>query len=260
MSQYYGRIHIKVKEPQIWERFKDTDDANFDLADLASTNQTSFVYDDDWCVVEFELEGIVAALAKTLGEDGIIIADTTNANVDPYIYCVFYLGDTTHIDYFSVLDKSKKVEKMLEISIEDIATWLDYGKFKISQKEQKVLFGLGLASVAGSTKEFLENIYLPDKIYLRETGFDNRPENIEKLIVSENVSIIHSKSKYDATRLEVKNSSGSLGYLPSDISDRFAPLILIKKIKYTAKVVEVVHLSQRNKHAKSPIVAISIEL
>ena len=258
MSQYYGRIHIKVKEPQIWERFKETDDANFDLAELAYTNQTSFVYDDDWSVEEFELEGIVTALAKTLGEDGIIIADTTNVNVDPYIYCVFYLGDKTRIDAF--LDECEEVEAMLGISIEDIAVWLDYGKFEVSKKEQNVRFNLGFISVDGSTNEFSANIYLPDKIYLRETGFDNRPENIEKLMVSESVSIVHSKSKYDKTRLEVMKGKKSLGYLPSDISDRLAPHMLVKKMKYVAKIVEVVPLSQRNKHAKSPIVAISIEL
>ena len=40
MSQYSSRIHIKVTEPAIWEKFKDVDDAEFGLAGLAEDGST----------------------------------------------------------------------------------------------------------------------------------------------------------------------------------------------------------------------------
>jgi len=52
---------------------------------------------------------------------------------------------------------------------------------------------------------------------------------------------------------------GSLGYFPSDITDKIITFLINNQLNYTAKIVEVVPLSKRNKNAKSPIVAISIE-
>ena len=98
MSQYSSRIQIKVVSPEVWNKFKDVDDAEFELAELADQGYTAFVL-DDWSCVESELEGIVSALAKTLGTDGVIIADTTNINVDPYAYIVYSAGYGVHDKY-----------------------------------------------------------------------------------------------------------------------------------------------------------------
>ena len=76
--QYYSRLKIKVKSPKVWDKFKDTDDANFDLAKLSSTNKTS--YSIDCMYLEDELFGTVAALSLTLEDDGIIVSDTININ------------------------------------------------------------------------------------------------------------------------------------------------------------------------------------
>lgn len=96
MSQYFSRFHIKVTSPEVWKRFEDEDDADWDLASLAEKKTTSWIIDES-SYDEDELEGIVPALAKTRGSDGIIISDTTNINVDPYNYCVFYLGDKVKV-------------------------------------------------------------------------------------------------------------------------------------------------------------------
>ena len=50
-----------------------------------------------------------------------------------------------------------------------------------------------------------------------------------------------------------------LGYLLSEVSDQITPILSGKRLKYTARVEEVVPVSRRNKHAKSSIVAISIK-
>ena len=69
---------------------------------------------------------------------------------------------------------------------------------------------------------------------------------------------MHAKDSYDPLRLEVMSNCGSLGYLPSSVSDVIAPALLNKKLAYSARIADLVKLSKRNKHAKSPIVAISI--
>ena len=258
MSQYYSRLHIKVSSPKVWKKFEDVDDAGFDLAKLTEKNQTSFVIDgDEWSYVEDELTGIIGALAETLGPDGIIIADTTNINVDPYNYCVFYLGDGVNTDYYS--SEEEKCDMHSEASIADIQEWLNYGDFYISKKEKEQLFRCGIAVDNGNFKEFSYDFELPPKVYLRETSFDGRQDNIENTSNGDDIYLKYAKSKYDATRLEVMSEHGSLGYLPSDVSDKIAPFLLEGSLKFTGKVVEIVKLSERNRHAKSPIIAVHIE-
>ena len=104
MSQIYSRINIRVSSPKIWEKFIDEDDACFDLAELANTNETSFVIDSEWSANDRELYGIVDALADTLGADGIIIADLTDINVDPFDYCIYYLGEEVKTKEFSIYE------------------------------------------------------------------------------------------------------------------------------------------------------------
>ncbi len=258
MSQYCSRLHIKVSSPKVWSRFEDEDDASFGLAELANTNNISFVY-DEWSSTEDELTGIVSALAKTLGVDGIIIADTTNINVDSYNYCIFYLGDGVRTKEFSIYRGKDKCEMYFEQSISDIPGWLNYGGFRISETEKEQLFRCGIALTGGHFEEFSTNLQLPEKVYLRETSFKGRADNIEKTFIAEEVYFTHAKDSYDSMRLEVMSELGSLGYLPSDVSDKIAPALLNNRLIYIARVVDMVKLSKRNKHAKSPIIAITIE-
>lgn len=256
MSEYVSRMHIKVSSPEIWRKFEDEDDADFDLARFADTDKTSCIVGDGWSAFENELFGIVNALAKTLGKDGIIIADTTNLNVDPYDCCILFLGEAVQTEVFDCDDD--KCEMFFKTNIENIPEWLNYGKFYISQKEKDVLFRCGIAMVGKHFEEFSTNLEFPEKIYLRETSFDKRPETIENISIGDEVYFVHAKDSYDPLRLEVMSDSGSLGYLPSDISDKITPAIVNKRLKYTAKVTEVVPASKRNKHAKSSVVAIGI--
>lgn len=257
MAQYESRIHIKVSSPSIWSKFENTDDASYDLASLAYSKQLSYI--SDCCYYEEELTRIVEALSVTLGKDGIIIADTTNINVDPYNYCCYYFGDEVKTDYFSIDYKENKCEMFFNTSIYDIIEWLDYGEFSLSEKEKKHLLKFGIACIGKKFKSFSTDINIPDKIYIRETSFDNRIDTIEKSLINEEVYFTLAKNSYDGTRLEVKSELGSLGYLPSDVSDVIAPLLLSKRLEYKAYISELIPKSKRNKHTKSAIVAIHID-
>ena len=258
MSQYSSRICIKVSSPEVWRRFEDSDDAGFDLDELADTGQTKCAIDVG-CWVEDEINSIVEALAETLGDEGIIIADTTNINVDPYNYCVYYLGDCVKTEEFSIYHYNSKCEMFFKTDIYDIAGWLSYGGFPVSDAEREQLFRCGISCVGKNFTELNTELFLPSKIYLRETSFEERAERIERCVLDEELYLVHATSKYDDSRLEVMGELGSLGYLPSEVSDSIAPFLLNNRLKYSAKIIELVRLSKRNKHAKSAIVGIQID-
>ena len=253
MSQYSSRIHIKVSSPDVWLKYKDEDDADFDLANLAVSNRTAYIIDGEWSADEDELTGIVEALSETLGKDGIIIADTTNINVDPYDYCICYFGDGVRTKEFGYS------EMFFKTSIADIAGWLNFGRFRLSSREKDTLFCLGIASTGNRFESFSTDLSMPERVTLRETSFEGRAKRIENTFLGEEVYFVHSKDSYDPNRLEVISDLGSLGYLPSDVSDRLTPVLLNKRLKYNAKIVELVPVSKRNKNSKSSIVSISID-
>ena len=262
MSQYTSRINVRVSSPSIWNRFVDTDDAEFDLANLADTKCTSFVIDGEWSCFEGELEGIVEALSKTLKTEGIIIADTTNINVDPYNYCVYYFGGSVKTAYFG--DYSSRCNMNWDTNIGDIAGWINYGKFSLTAKEKDQLLRCGVASYTSGSKvvfeEFSQTIEIEDKILLRNTGHDNRAEHIETINVLDEVVLFCAKATAEDSHLVEAFCKGkSIGYLPSGAGDELYPLIAAKRLDYEARIIKVVPLSKRNKHAKSPIVKIHIE-
>ena len=277
MSQESSRIHIRVSSTAVWGKFAEQDDAGYDLAQLADADKRSsafidagtgaLVFDDAPDKESFvyhgadnysELVSNVTALSKTLGKEGIIIADMTDSNVDPFTVCVYYLGDLVRTASFGEGYRSKR-EMFEDTSIEDIPGWLNYGGFSVSKEEKNVLFRCGIWRNDKQFEYFSKDFQIPEKVFLRETSFKKRPETIEKTFIGEEVYLVHAKDAYDSRRLEVMSELGSLGYLPSDVSDKLTPVLEANRLQYSAEVVEIVPASQRNKHAKSSIVAISIK-
>ena len=160
-----------------------------------------------------------------------------------------------------------------ETEIENIDKWLNYAKFRTSEQEQQVMSSCGIVEINGNYKEIKKNITgLPEIAYLRETSMNNRAEVIEKSLIGEEVYFVGAANEYDPFRLEVFSAVsythlrahetkelGSLGYLDSYISETIMPLMESKRLDYTARIAELVKLSERNKHAKSSIVGISID-
>ena len=255
MSQYVSRIHIKVSTPEIWSRFEQEDDAGFNLARLAQGEETSFIIDGDWSCEESELTCTVEALAHTLDRDGIIIADTTNINVDPYDYCILWLGDFVRSEEFSSYTKSQMFDKT---NIEDIPGWLNYGGFRASKEEKAVLLRCGIAMVGKRYVGFSNDLKIRTPIRLRYTSFEERAQTIEKLSLGDRVTFVLAPGSEDPLRVEAMSEYGSLGYLPSQAGEQLAPLLGNELMQCTAKIVELVPLSKRNPHAKSSIVGLEI--
>ena len=279
MSQYTSRIHIKVSSPDIWKRFVDTDDAEFNLAELADTDETSFVITGDWSCVEDELDGIVTALAETIQADGLIVADTTNINVDPYAYIVYSMGSGVHKNYHNG-------DFCFETNIDDLEGYLSYKNyFPLNATELENLNGIGLERVKEGKKyvfrkilinEGLNNEIYPvetasgdrnknineglnNEIYLVETASGDRNKNIEEINVGDAVTLKHnSGDKDDPNCVEVFAAGKSIGLLEAEAADIMAPLLDTGKKEYTAAIVSALPLSKRAKGRRSSVVSIRI--
>lgn len=90
MSQVNTRLHIRVASYDVWKRFKKQDLSEYELEDLSEIDADSYVIDES----SFDdIEDIVRIISKVLGKDGIVIADLTDLNIDPFTECYFYLGE-----------------------------------------------------------------------------------------------------------------------------------------------------------------------
>ena len=95
MAQYETRMHIVVESPEVWSRFEEADDGGLGLAMLAAQGETTFVR-TDWSLGEETLTELVTMLAETIGRDGFILADTTDANADDPDCIVYSAGYGIH--------------------------------------------------------------------------------------------------------------------------------------------------------------------
>ena len=244
MSQVNTRLHIRVASYDVWKRFKKQDLSEYELEDLSEIDADSYVIDES----SFDdIEDIVRSISKVLGKDGIVIADLTDLNIDPFTECYFYLGERVRkASFIEGYSKPDLCCMAYETEIENIDKWLNYAKFRTSEQEQQVMLSCGIVEINGNYKEIKKNI----------TGL---PEVIEKSLIGEEVYFVEAANEYDPFRLEVFSELGSLGYLDSYISETIMPLMESKRLDYTARIAELVKLSERNKHAKSSIVGISID-
>ena len=262
MSQYTSRIHIKVTSPSVWGKFAEADDAEFDLAELENSNTTSFIIDGEWSCFENEMDGIVNALAETLQGDGIIIADTTNINVDPYNYCVYYLGSYVKTHEFGW--RSSRANMNWDTDIQDIVGWLNYAGFSASESEEAQLLKCGIAAFTSGKKTVYENfepnIGLSEIIRLREIVSKEQISHIETLNLLDAVTLKCTTSKFDGDQaVEAVCKGISIGVLPADEGAKIYPVLSAGRLSYEARIVRVTPLSKRNRHAGSPIVELHIE-
>lgn len=272
MSQVNTRLHIRVASYDVWKRFKKQDLSEYGIEDLSEIDADSYVIDESSF---YDIEDIVRIISKVLGKDGIVIADLTDLNIDPFTECCFYLGERvrkTSLFYFYLGKRVRKASfsegyskpdlgcMAYEADIENIDKWLNYAKFQTSEQEQQVMAACGIVEINGNYKEIKKNITdLPSIAYLRETSMNNRAEVIEKSLIGEEVYFVEAADEYDPFRLEVFSELGSLGYLDSYTGETIMPLMKSKRLDYTARIAELVKPSERNKHAKSSIVGISID-
>ena len=257
MAQYQSRIYIQVTEPAVWERFREADDAELELAQLAGEGETRFASDEVlW--EERELKDTVAALGATLGTDGIVIADTTNINTDPYAYIVWWAGHGARVKSRDMTDYC------FDTDIGDLCSCLNYeNNFSFNNSEMEVLAKLGYERTKAGRgylyRESLVNEGLEDELYLTETGLDGRTQRMEGVNPGDPVELRHiTKDKSYKNMVEVFCQSGSLGLLDEDAAAIMAPILDEGRKCFTAQVRRVLPLSKRATRYRTGLLTIHI--
>lgn len=124
MSQIDARMYIVVKDTKDWKPLYDIDFIQYQIDGTGrdifeGTEDKEFLINGDWS--PRNLEELVETIAEAIGRDKcLIIADTTNYNVDPYDDCYYSLGKLHGHKYVD------ETEMFFESDILNIKEWLDY--------------------------------------------------------------------------------------------------------------------------------------
>ena len=262
MAQYESRLRISVKNIDAWQKLNDIDLEPFGIH--AKGNEAFNLSDkdwliDDWSCTEKDLKKFVMELSERLGRDGLIFADTTNINEDPYAYVVYFAGYDVHAKRFNYDDFC------FEAPIDNLAEYLNYGKhFSFSFDEIKMLKKFGIRTEKEGRnviyKEILKNEGLVDEIYLADTNTDERIKNIESLSVGDDVTLIHKGTEEYNNLIEVFKEGKTIGLLDFRSAKIMAPILDEGEQEFESRIVSVLPLSKRKKGRHSAIVSIHIEL
>lgn len=291
MSQYYAKLHVRVKSPDLWRKLFSLDLSEYYIdamgQDIFDVSGNSFVIDDEWSLDEDGLESLVDAISSRLKKKCIVIGECQNINVDPYTYLVYYLGSDVEARGFDIYDdppydgiegdendeedafwdNDKMVTMMDSADINKIVNWLNYYSLYgpgFSKDELEYIKDFGIIAVESENgvefEENTPNYELPSSIALTGTQYEGRIDRIEKIKVGDSVTLVREPdNEYDFNAIDVRNSAGSLGHLSADACEIISPLLDKDKITYTAKIDSVTPLSKRSKRCKTALVSIHVE-
>ena len=171
MAQYNSRVCIEVVDPSVFKKLLKLDTAKYGLLsakELFGCLDVSKCILDDFSLNEDLLLQLVTEIGKMLKTSGVVIGDTTNWNVDPFTYVVFYLGDQVEEFLFEFGDK--RCELQDQVCIDSVLKWLTMADTGVTAKEKKQLQKLGYAVKLKARKvdkaikyDIMFGVSLPDK-------------------------------------------------------------------------------------------------
>ena len=137
MSQYSSRIFIKVKNVKDWKKLSEIDMQEYGFLSnpFEHHNKLTFKIDGDWSCYEDEMTDIIEEIAA-LVPNSLIIGDTTNINVDPYNFIVYYIGDGVYSDEI-------EGDMFFETDISDPIGWLTAADIPLSDEDIEYLAKFG---------------------------------------------------------------------------------------------------------------------
>ena len=141
MAQYKTRLHMEVKNAAVWKKLSDLDVTKYGFEstaeELFSTGEKTLTV--TWSCPEKKMKTLIREISKRLSISGILIADSTAVDTEPYTYGLYYLGSKMHEIYFDESDERCDMAEKTDIS--DMIEWLTYGQCEISASEQQNLAG-----------------------------------------------------------------------------------------------------------------------
>lgn len=196
---------MSANQTRIYVRFKTEED--FAALGLPTTPDSdnrgglmegAISFGGEMILDECSLGAFVEVISAQVGETGIILADTTNWSVDPFAYCVFYLGGKVRRAFFGygnveTIDgfpteeydfygESEKADLTSRTDIRDVFSWLEYGGFELSDEEREIA-----SLVAAEPEESEEYVFDDDSDPIWEV-FPDEYEFVKNLLEGKNLS------------------------------------------------------------------------
>ena len=152
MAQFSTRIAVRVDSISSWEKLQSMDLSSYGLSiqakELFSSKKKQIVLGDEWSCSEEMLEKLVKEIVKK-NKRSIVIADTTDYNVDPFTFGVTYFGQK--VETFLAEEPDAGYDLSSEVDISDISAWIAAAPCAITTKTQKYLKEFGIKSAVKKT-------------------------------------------------------------------------------------------------------------
>lgn len=164
-----SRIHIRVKNASDWEKLFSLEIYGFNICatgreEFGNIKGLDYIIENNWGLREDRLKMFVEKVYERLGENAIIIADTTNEKLHPRNYCVYYLGDRVVAGYFFDIDDMeeefdeslyypREANMFFSTKIKNIRKWTDFGAVRLNKKEKKFVEAFLRKKTEKDTKE-----------------------------------------------------------------------------------------------------------
>ena len=139
MSQYNSRIFIKVKNISDWNKLSDVDftSCGFGCNPFTGHDTDTFIIDGDWSCFEDELEDMAQKITAHI-PDCLLIADTSDINVDPFAYIAYSLGNGYDCDNIDT-------DLQWESDISDPFGWFETAGITLQDAQKEFLNSFGFA-------------------------------------------------------------------------------------------------------------------
>ena len=151
MSQISARMYIKVKDVKDWDKLYNIDvEGSFAISakDLFSNNDSDeFLIDGEWSPYLSEFRSLIANIQRALGNDGFVIADLTDMDVDPFDIVI-----TSLLDSYGTCTEHEinDTEMHYDVEIDDVETMFKKARIRVTKVENLQY----LAQFAGSNFDF----------------------------------------------------------------------------------------------------------
>lgn len=140
MGQFNSRLFVMVKGVSVWKKLKDVPLKKYGIdaeaEEVFDSKKKSIIFEDFSCEDD-KLLGLIKEIAKRIKTDGFAISDTTNYNVDPYIFGAYCFGGKAHS--FVIEGNDERTALQNEVNIDEPQKWIEYSLCEVSKKEVSFL-------------------------------------------------------------------------------------------------------------------------
>ena len=160
MSRYSSRFLMLVNTPSQWKALQQIDLTPYNLSvpakDVFQSRKKQIVIADDWACPEAKITKLVKEIVKRV-KNCVIIADTTDFNVNPFEYGVYYFG--SKVGTFQIDEPDPGFDMFSTVDITNVSGWISASGCEISAGVKRYLAGFGIQCEISKAKTAKETEY-----------------------------------------------------------------------------------------------------